>query len=69
MEIWINLQGTLKDTLVECRPTIFLGVPRVWEKFMEKMQEVALSVTGIKKTIGVKAKKIGLKGVYATMRK
>lgn len=62
------LKGTLKDTLVECRPTIFLGVPRVWEKFMEKMQEVALSVTGIKKTIGVKAKKIGLKGVYATMR-
>ncbi|XP_021368611.1 long-chain-fatty-acid--CoA ligase ACSBG2-like [Mizuhopecten yessoensis] len=62
------LKGTLKNTLVECRPTMFLGVPRVWEKFAEKMQEAARSVTGIKRTIGVKAKKIGLKGVYASMR-
>lgn len=62
------LKGTLKNTLVECRPTIFLGVPRVWEKFAEKMQETARSVTGLKKTIGVKAKKLGLKGVYATMK-
>ncbi|XP_033749841.1 long-chain-fatty-acid--CoA ligase ACSBG2-like isoform X2 [Pecten maximus] len=62
------LKGTLKNTLVECRPTIFLGVPRVWEKFAEKMQEAARSVSGIKKTIGVKAKKLGLKGVYASMR-
>ena len=27
--------GTLKQRLLAVRPTIFLGVPRVWEKFME----------------------------------
>jgi long-chain-fatty-acid--CoA ligase ACSBG len=27
--------GTLKNRLLAVRPTIFLGVPRVWEKFME----------------------------------
>ena len=26
------LKGTLKNSLVACKPTIFLGVPRVWEK-------------------------------------
>lgn len=26
------LKGTLKLSLVACRPTLFLGVPRVWEK-------------------------------------
>lgn len=35
------LQGSLVDTLVEANPTIFLGVPRVWEKISEKMQSVA----------------------------
>jgi long-subunit acyl-CoA synthetase (AMP-forming) len=27
--------GALKQRLLAVRPTIFLGVPRVWEKFME----------------------------------
>ena len=35
------LQGSLVETLVDVSPTIFLGVPRVWEKIMEKMQAVA----------------------------
>ena len=34
------LQGTLKHTLVAARPTVFLGVPRVWEKIKEAMLEV-----------------------------
>lgn len=33
------LKGTLKDTLKEVRPTIFIGVPRVWEKIYEKIKE------------------------------
>jgi len=35
------LQGSLGSTLVNVNPTIFLGVPRVWEKIYEKMQIVA----------------------------
>ena len=35
------LKGSLKDTLLEVRPTMFFGVPRVWEKFYEAMMKVA----------------------------
>ena len=37
------LKGTLTQTLKEALPTIFFGVPRVWEKMYEKMQEVSHS--------------------------
>lgn len=50
------LRGTLGATLKEVRPTIFFGVPRVWEKIYDKMQEVAKSTTGIKKMISTWAK-------------
>lgn len=33
------LKGSLKDTLCKVRPTIFVGVPRVWEKIYEKIKE------------------------------
>jgi long-chain-fatty-acid--CoA ligase ACSBG len=33
------LKGTLTKTLREVRPTFFFGVPRVWEKIQEKMDE------------------------------
>jgi long-chain-fatty-acid--CoA ligase ACSBG len=53
------LKGSLKDTLVSVRPTIFFGVPRVWEKFNEKMVSIGAHSGCLKKAIGKKAKKIG----------
>lgn len=61
LQIWFAqpdaLKGSLGATLKEVRPTIFFGVPRVWEKIYAKMQEVAKSSTGIKKKLSTWAKK------------
>ena len=51
------LKGSLGTTLKEVRPTIFFGVPRVWEKIYEKLQEVARSSKGLKKALSTWAKK------------
>lgn len=63
-EIWFADKGALKGTLIDtvkvAHPTIFLGVPRVWEKIKEKMQEKAKSASSIKKWLGGKAKEAGL---------
>lgn len=45
------LQGSLLEYMQECRPTAFLGVPRVWEKIMEGMRAKAKDVKGLKKKI------------------
>ena len=55
------LKGSLTTTLKEALPTLFLAVPRVWEKIHEKMMEVGRANKGLKKTIGTWAKKTGLK--------
>merc|ERR1712156_645890 len=55
------MKGSLIDNLQWCRPTAFLGVPRVWEKVMEKMLEKAREIKGLKKKISREAKKVGLK--------
>jgi len=54
------LKGSLNFTLREALPTIFLGVPRVWEKFQEKMVEIGQSNKGLRRQIGQWAKKTGL---------
>lgn len=56
------LKGTLVDTLQAVRPTLFFGVPRVWEKIEERMRAVGAANTGIKKSLGDWAKKVGLEG-------
>ncbi len=55
----------LGDNLKEIRPTMFLGVPRVWEKIQAKMQAIGAKNTGLKKKIGAWAREQGLAGGYA----
>lgn len=54
------LKGSLINTLQEIRPTKFLGVPRVYEKIYEKMQQVAAQNGFIKKAIASWAKEYTL---------
>jgi len=42
------------------KPTVFLGVPRVWEKIAEKMKAIGKTTTGLKKQISTFAKSKGL---------
>ncbi|KAH1023126.1 hypothetical protein HUJ04_012395 [Dendroctonus ponderosae] len=50
------LKGSLVNTLQEVRPTKFLGVPRVYEKIYEKMQQIAAQNGFIKRAIASWAK-------------
>jgi len=54
------LKGTLKNSLVACKPTIFLGVPRVWEKIKESMQEIGRNNSKGKQAIAGWAKRHAL---------
>lgn len=48
------------DRLKVVKPTIFLGVPRVWEKIAEKMKKIGAQTKGLKKKIATWAKSKGL---------
>jgi long-subunit acyl-CoA synthetase (AMP-forming) len=41
----------IKDYLVEVRPTVFLGVPRVWERFQAVLEGKFAETTGIKRKL------------------
>lgn len=53
------LKGTLTNSLRDIRPTIFFGVPRVWEKIQEKMLQVGKTITGCKASVSAWAKSVG----------
>ena len=53
------LQGTLLQTLQWARPTYFLAVPRVWEKFEEKLKDIAASKGSLAQSISGWAKGLG----------
>lgn len=55
------LKGSLGATLKAVRPTLFLGVPRVFEKIEERMKQIGQSITGLKKKIGTWAKGVALR--------
>jgi len=59
----------LGDNLKEVRPSIFLAVPRVWEKIQGKMQAAGAKNTGLKKKIAAWARGVGLRGGYAMQDK
>jgi len=59
-------EGTFGQRLAFVKPTLFAGVPRVWEKIQEKMMNVAATVTGLKKTLSTWAKEKNLE--HATRR-
>jgi len=52
--------GTLGQRLGAVEPTLFIGVPRVWEKIMEKLLAVGAATKGLKKKLSTAAKKRGL---------
>jgi len=42
------MKGTIKFTMQQVAPTLFFGVPRVWEKFQEAIEGQMRNTTGIK---------------------
>lgn len=54
------MKGTLFNTIVEARPTIFFTVPRLFEKIHEKMLEIGSQSGFFKKFISSWAKKVSL---------
>lgn len=59
------LKGTLRDTMLKVRPTLFLAIPRAYEKFQEAMVAAGASATGLKKRIAVWAKGVGTAASHA----
>ncbi len=49
----------LKETLVEARPTLFLAVPRVWEKFKAALELQLDGLTGFRKSLVSWARAVG----------
>jgi long-subunit acyl-CoA synthetase (AMP-forming) len=58
----------IKDFLTEVRPTFFLGVPRVWEKFEAALRGRFSEATGIKKQLLDWAMKTELAAFEQTVR-
>lgn len=62
------LQGTLVETLVWAKPTMFLAVPRVWEKFEDRLKAIAASKPSFMQAISGWAKSHGYAKVMASQR-
>jgi long-subunit acyl-CoA synthetase (AMP-forming) len=58
----------LGENLAEVRPTLFLGVPRVWEKIQAKMVAAGSKAPPMQKKIAAWARKIGLASGYAEQK-
>jgi long-subunit acyl-CoA synthetase (AMP-forming) len=58
----------LGENLAEVRPTVFMGVPRVWEKMQAKMQAAGQNAPPMRKKLVAWARKTGLAGGFAEQR-
>jgi len=54
------LKGSLSTTLQQARPTLFVGVPRVYEKIEEKIKGIGANVKGVKRKLADWAKGVSL---------
>uniref|UniRef100_A0A8C6UZV7 Long-chain-fatty-acid--CoA ligase ACSBG2 n=1 Tax=Neogobius melanostomus TaxID=47308 RepID=A0A8C6UZV7_9GOBI len=54
------LKGSLVNTMKEVRPTVFMGVPRVWEKMQEKMKSIGAKSSTVRRKVAAWAKDVGL---------
>ncbi|HJQ19706.1 MAG TPA: AMP-binding protein [Gemmatimonadaceae bacterium] len=59
----------LGDNLRDIRPTMFLGVPRVWEKIQERIAAAGAQNPPMKKKIAAWARRQGLAGGYAEQQR
>ncbi|XP_011798911.1 PREDICTED: long-chain-fatty-acid--CoA ligase ACSBG2 isoform X2 [Colobus angolensis palliatus] len=55
------LKGTLVNTLQKVKPTVFMGVPQIWEKIHETVKKNSAKSTGLQKKVFVWARNIGFK--------
>jgi long-subunit acyl-CoA synthetase (AMP-forming) len=58
----------LGENLAEVRPTLFMGVPRVWEKIQAKMMAAGAKAPPLRKKLVAWARKTGLAGGFAEQR-
>lgn len=56
----------LGEALRHVRPTVFLGVPRVWEKIATRIKSAGAEAPPLKKRIFAWARRVGLRGGLAT---
>jgi long-subunit acyl-CoA synthetase (AMP-forming) len=57
---------TMASTLAEARPTLFFGVPRVWEKIQAKMEAAGAASPPLRRRMARWARGVGLAGGYAS---
>eukprot|EP00696_Hemimastix_kukwesjijk_P019251 gnl/Hemi2/8468_TR2929_c0_g1_i1.p1 gnl/Hemi2/8468_TR2929_c0_g1~~gnl/Hemi2/8468_TR2929_c0_g1_i1.p1 ORF type:complete len:656 (-),score=207.83 gnl/Hemi2/8468_TR2929_c0_g1_i1:111-2078(-) len=62
------LRGSLAETLREVRPTVFFGVPRVWEKMMDAVKKVGASRCWALRALATWAKKKGALAAEADVK-
>lgn len=66
--IWFAVSAeTFPEDLREVRPTIFFGVPRVWEKMQGAIAARLAEATGLKARLAAAARRVGLRHTRAVV--
>lgn len=68
ISVWFcDSMDKVKDTLLKARPTLFLGVPRVWEKFRNALEQKFTEATGLKGAIIGWSRTVGMSAGQALL--